>query len=568
VTRTVPLSGSSAVVVNGACGAAQGVLTHDAPAALCSQGTPTAVGTTAVTYSWQCSGSGGTDASCSAPRGYTVSPSAGANGGIAPAVAQTVAYNGTATFTVTPAPLYGASVGGTCGGALAGTSFTTAAVTADCTVSATFGLLQQAQSIAFGALPGRTLGSGSFALSATATSGLAVGFASLTPATCAVAGGTTSLVAAGTCTIRASQSGNGSWLAAADVDQSFAIGRIAQSIAFGPAPLLAAGGTARVAATGGASGQPVRFTSLTASACSVTGALVRAAAAGRCVIAADQDGNATYESAPQAALAIEAFVPPQNLSALWWDPAEPGWGLNVNHQDDIVFATLFTYARDGEPLWLVASRAEWQGDGAFRGALYRTSGPRFDQVPWPAFSIAPAGELVLRFTGNDSAVVSYTYFDGVASQAVTKTVSRMAFQPRMPTCVSTTGTRAPETNAQDLWWNAAEPGWGLNLAHQADMLFATLFTYDENGRDLWLVASALSRTPDGSYEGELLRTHVAPGFDPSRPWRGYTASVVGTMHVQFSDGETARVVYTLNGRTVDKHVTRMVYGQAVPACRY
>ena len=39
---------------------------------------------------------------------------------------------------------------------------------------------------------------------------------------------------------------------------------------------------------------------------------------------------------------------------------------------------------------------------------------------------------------------------------------------------------AAATNYQDLWWvaNGAESGWGVNLAHQGDNLFASWFTYD------------------------------------------------------------------------------------------
>lgn len=69
---------------------------------------------------------------------FTVTPSAGANGAISPAAAQTVAAGATPTFTVTPAAGFAATVGGTCGGRLVGVIYTTAAVSADCTVTASF----------------------------------------------------------------------------------------------------------------------------------------------------------------------------------------------------------------------------------------------------------------------------------------------------------------------------------------------------------------------------------------------------------------------------------------------
>jgi hypothetical protein len=70
---------------------------------------------------------------------YTVTPSAGANGSMSPATVQTVAYNGSTAFKVTPNSGYSiASVTG-CGGTLSGSTYTTGAVTANCTVTATFG---------------------------------------------------------------------------------------------------------------------------------------------------------------------------------------------------------------------------------------------------------------------------------------------------------------------------------------------------------------------------------------------------------------------------------------------
>jgi serine protease len=126
--------------IDGACGSAQGVLTATAPsqANLCAAGMPSSVAAGPASYTWTCDGAnGGANASCSAPRGYTVSATAGANGSVSPA-SQVVAYGGRATVTVTPNPDYSTSATG-CGGALTGlTSYTTGPVTANCTVTAAF----------------------------------------------------------------------------------------------------------------------------------------------------------------------------------------------------------------------------------------------------------------------------------------------------------------------------------------------------------------------------------------------------------------------------------------------
>lgn len=71
---------------------------------------------------------------------YTVMPSAGPNGSIAPGTPQEVEEGDTIAFTITPDPDYEiASVAG-CGGALAGNVYTTGPITADCSVEASFQL--------------------------------------------------------------------------------------------------------------------------------------------------------------------------------------------------------------------------------------------------------------------------------------------------------------------------------------------------------------------------------------------------------------------------------------------
>ncbi len=83
--------------------------------------------------------------------------------------------------------------------------------------------VQQSQTITFAALSNMTLGSAPFTLSATASSSLPVSFASTTTSVCTVSSTTATLVAAGTCTIQATQAGNAGYAAATPVSQSFQV---------------------------------------------------------------------------------------------------------------------------------------------------------------------------------------------------------------------------------------------------------------------------------------------------------------------------------------------------------
>ena len=109
------------------------------------------------------------------------------------------------------------------------------------TVSIT--VTKAAQTIIFGAAPSVTVG-GTGALSATASSGLAVTFTSTTRSICTVSGTTVRGIAVGTCIVAANQAGNGSFNAATQVTQSFTIA---------PAPTLSVSPTSVILTVGATS---------------------------------------------------------------------------------------------------------------------------------------------------------------------------------------------------------------------------------------------------------------------------------------------------------------------------
>lgn len=75
------------------------------------------------------------------------------------------------------------------------------------------------QTITFAALPAKATSDVPFALTATASSGLAVSYVSFNPAVATISGSTVTIIGAGTTTITASQAGNTNYSAATPVDQ-------------------------------------------------------------------------------------------------------------------------------------------------------------------------------------------------------------------------------------------------------------------------------------------------------------------------------------------------------------
>jgi hypothetical protein len=102
---------------------------------------------------------------------------------------------------------------------------------------------------------------------------------------------------------------------------------ISQSVTFTSTPPATpvTGGTYRVAAKGGASGNPVTFSidSPSAPICSISGSTVAFGHSGRCVIDANQAGNSTYAAAPpaQQAITVNGGAPERTQSISFTPPA-------------------------------------------------------------------------------------------------------------------------------------------------------------------------------------------------------------------------------------------------------
>jgi hypothetical protein len=260
---------------------------------------------------------------------------------------------------------------------------------------------------------------------------------------------------------------------------------------------------------------------------------------------------------------------PFNVQGLWWnspDFSESGWGVNLTHQADTLFATWFTYDTDGSGMWLVMSNGAKTGDAAYTGTLYRTTGPAFNATPWlsSGVSVTPVGTATFTFSDANTGTFAYTV-NGVTQS---KPIIREVFASPVPTCVA--GTTPSATNYQDLWWHApadSESGWGINITHQGDILFATWFTYDANGKGLWLVMSDGAKTGQGSYSGGLYRT-TGPAFS-ANPWDQSQVVVtpVGTATFSFTDASNGTFTYLVNGISQSKQITREVFfPPAVTVC--
>jgi hypothetical protein len=112
------------------------------------------------------------------------------------------------------------------------------------------------------------------------------------------------------------------------------------------------------------------------------------------------------------------------------------------------------------------------------------------------------------------------------------------------------------TDYTDLWWNSAENGWGMNIVQQYDALFATLYVYGADGTPRWYFASGMTGSPT-SFSGGLFSTTGSPF---SGAWTGLgPVTQVGTMTINFTGPNAGTLVYSVNGQTITKQMTRNTF---------
>jgi hypothetical protein len=183
-------------------------------------------------------------------------------------------------------------------------------------VSRSFNVTMATQTISFASITTKTMVQSPLTLNATASSGLAVTFASTTATVCTTGGAngrTVTLVRPGTCTIVASQGGNATYSAAASVSRSFTVTLTPQGIYLPPMrTVYLADSPLTIDIYANPSGLAITLKSLTPSVCVpdgygaqgypvvklLTGTGPSGHGAATCTLVANQGGNGIYAAAP------------------------------------------------------------------------------------------------------------------------------------------------------------------------------------------------------------------------------------------------------------------------------
>jgi hypothetical protein len=269
-------------------------------------------------------------------------------------------------------------------------------------------------------------------------------------------------------------------------------------------------------------------------------------------------------NAGDAVAAAKAFVGVQwNFSDHWYNPNESGWGLQIAAQGNLQFGTWYTYGADGLPLWFTMLLSR-QGQDIFSGDVYVNSGTPFFAINGQPASPggAKVGQATVFYDSFFDAVLIYT----INGQTAVKPLQRIQFASPQTICVYTSAARGSDTNYQDLWWNPKESGWGINLTHQGNTIFATWFTYIDQGRPAWFYLIA-NRVSANQFSGRFAATSGVPFYQINNSPALTKTADIGSGTLTFSDGEHARFDYNVLGVVGSKLIQRQVFASPVTHCQ-
>jgi hypothetical protein len=121
------------------------------------------------------------------------------------------------------------------------------------------------------------------------------------------------------------------------------------------------------------------------------------------------------------------------------------------------------------------------------------------------------------------------------------------------------------TDYEDIWYNSpaeSQSGWGVNIAQQGEVLFATLFVFGSDNTPRWYVATLQGAGDNITFHGDLLS--VGTGTFLAAPWAGIAnIQTVGTMTFAFNSATTGTMTYSVNGTTVTKSIVRQSWNSDV-----
>lgn len=122
-------------------------------------------------------------------------------------------------------------------------------------------------------------------------------------------------------------------------------------------------------------------------------------------------------------------VSPSNVTGLWWNSSESGWGATMTQEANIIFVAMYTYDNSAVPVWYVVPNCPIVGGGC-TGGLYRVQGGTAPTRSWAGAGViaTQVGTMTLAFSDVNNGTMTFT-IDGVSGF---KSITRQIFATGAP----------------------------------------------------------------------------------------------------------------------------------------
>ncbi len=129
------------------------------------------------------------------------------------------------------------------------------------------------------------------------------------------------------------------------------------------------------------------------------------------------------------------------------------------------------------------------------------------------------------------------------------------------------------TTFSDVWWNPNESGWGMVVAHQQDVIFATFYIYGADGSPYWVTGELRKVGTGGPTAPPVVFT--GPVYETHGPWFGgvFNPTLVGIQQVgtatfTATGAFNATLQYSVNGVNVTKTIQRQTLSNVNYSSQY
>jgi sugar lactone lactonase YvrE len=246
---------------------------------------------------------------------------------------------------------------------------------------------------------------------------------------------------------------------------------------------------------------------------------------------------------------VPGFTVDASISGTWFDPSHDGEGWLIQVLDATsALIYWFTYEPDdgggSRQAWIGAQLGRIEGPNIITEGSLTTFGPEFgDGFDTESLQLVPWGDFTFSFTSCTDGTMYYAgrddYQQGQLSLARLSSLAGL-------TCGSSRvekGSSLIDGRMSGAWFDSSHSGegWLLEILEGAQQALTVWFTYDDQGRQRWLIALG---QVDGSTINfadvlEPVGAHFGPGFNPIDVNR----SRWGSMQFQFNSCNSGNMTY-------------------------